>query len=68
MSLFLYFSLPCPAEEGSDRVAFVGTWPAAGTNPPQCEMVSYDRNRRYEAHHKASMASCTPVKLGVKLK
>ena len=31
---FIIFSLPCPAEEGSDRVALVGTWHPARVNPP----------------------------------
>ena len=33
--LFVIFSLPCPAEEGSDRAALVGTWCPARVNPPQ---------------------------------
>jgi len=32
---FLLFSLPCPAEEGSDRVALVSTWCPGRINPPQ---------------------------------
>ena len=32
---FVTFSLPCPAEEGSDRAALVGTWHPARVNPPQ---------------------------------
>jgi len=32
--LFILFSLPCPAEEGSDRAALVGTWCPARVNPP----------------------------------
>ena len=31
---FVIFSLPCPAEEGSDRAALVGTWHPARVNPP----------------------------------
>ena len=31
---FVTFSLPCAAEEGSDRAALVGTWRLARVNPP----------------------------------
>lgn len=32
---FLLCSLPCPAEEGGDRVALVGSWHPSRVNPPQ---------------------------------
>jgi len=31
------FSLPCPAEEASDRAAFVGTWHPARVTPPHLQ-------------------------------
>jgi len=32
---FVIFSLPCPVEVGSDRVALVGTWCPTRVNSPQ---------------------------------
>jgi len=32
---FITFSLPCPAQKGSDRAALVGTWHPARVKSPQ---------------------------------
>jgi len=32
---FIVFSLPCPPEEGSDKMALVNTWHPARADPPQ---------------------------------
>ena len=42
------FSLPCPAEQGSDRAALVGTWHPARVNPPHQgrEMTTQNQMRK----------------------
>jgi len=39
-------SLPCPAEEGSDRLGLVGTWCPVRVNPPQRRMVRASKYAR----------------------
>ncbi|GAB0183432.1 mitochondrial enolase superfamily member 1 [Grus japonensis] len=41
---FVIFSLPCPAEEGSDRAALGGTWPPAWVNPQHLEKRRLQRD------------------------
>lgn len=40
-SLMLYFFLPCPAQEVSDKAALVGTWFPAKVNPPRSQTLIF---------------------------